>query len=86
MNFFDQDLPLHHHFNLIKCCITDELDVELTAKKTALLVGDTITVTCVARGSEILEDHWKYPGKLVNVILTPTVFNVVLKLFATKHF
>lgn len=45
---------------------TDELDVELTAKKTALLVGDTITVTCVARGSEILEDHWKYPGKLAN--------------------
>uniref|UniRef100_A0A3Q1IIU1 receptor protein-tyrosine kinase n=1 Tax=Anabas testudineus TaxID=64144 RepID=A0A3Q1IIU1_ANATE len=41
------------------------LHVELTAKRTALLVGDTITVTCVARGSEILEDHWKYPGKLV---------------------
>uniref|UniRef100_A0A3Q1IV62 Platelet-derived growth factor receptor alpha n=1 Tax=Anabas testudineus TaxID=64144 RepID=A0A3Q1IV62_ANATE len=40
------------------------LHVELTAKRTALLVGDTITVTCVARGSEILEDHWKYPGKL----------------------
>lgn len=43
-----------------------ELRVELKAQKTALLVGDTITVTCVARGSEILEDHWKYPGKLVN--------------------
>lgn len=43
-----------------------ELHVELTAKRTALLVGDTITVTCVARGSEILEDHWKYPGKLAN--------------------
>ncbi|XP_041861672.1 platelet-derived growth factor receptor alpha isoform X2 [Melanotaenia boesemani] len=42
------------------------LHVELTAKKTALLVGDTITVTCLARGSEILEDHWKYPGKLAN--------------------
>ncbi|XP_037627127.1 platelet-derived growth factor receptor alpha [Sebastes umbrosus] len=42
------------------------LHVELTAKRTALLVGDTITVTCVARGSEILEDHWKYPGKLAN--------------------
>uniref|UniRef100_A0A8C9ZIH8 receptor protein-tyrosine kinase n=1 Tax=Sander lucioperca TaxID=283035 RepID=A0A8C9ZIH8_SANLU len=41
------------------------LHVELTAKRTALLVGDTITVTCLARGSEILEDHWKYPGKLV---------------------
>lgn len=59
----------------------------MTAKKTALLVGDTITVTCLARGSEILEDHWKYPGKLVNahVILTPSVFNVVLKLFVTEH-
>ncbi|KAK2835866.1 hypothetical protein Q5P01_016350 [Channa striata] len=42
------------------------LHVELTAKRTALLVGDTITVTCVARGSEILEDHWKYPGKQAN--------------------
>ncbi|XP_059196558.1 platelet-derived growth factor receptor alpha isoform X2 [Centropristis striata] len=41
------------------------LHVELTAKRTALLVGDTLTVTCVARGSEILEDHWKYPGKLL---------------------
>lgn len=41
------------------------MHVELTAKRTALLVGDTITVTCLARGSEILEDHWKYPGKLV---------------------
>ncbi|KAK2907583.1 platelet-derived growth factor receptor alpha [Channa argus] len=42
------------------------LHVELTAKRTALLVGDTITVTCIARGSEILEDHWKYPGKQAN--------------------
>uniref|UniRef100_A0A8D3DK21 Platelet-derived growth factor receptor alpha n=1 Tax=Scophthalmus maximus TaxID=52904 RepID=A0A8D3DK21_SCOMX len=33
--------------------------------RTALLVGETITVTCLARGSEILEDHWKYPGKLL---------------------
>uniref|UniRef100_A0A7N8XUS5 Platelet-derived growth factor receptor alpha n=1 Tax=Mastacembelus armatus TaxID=205130 RepID=A0A7N8XUS5_9TELE len=41
------------------------LHVELTAKRTALLVGETITVMCLARGSEILEDHWKYPGKLV---------------------
>uniref|UniRef100_A0A668A048 Platelet-derived growth factor receptor alpha n=1 Tax=Myripristis murdjan TaxID=586833 RepID=A0A668A048_9TELE len=41
-----------------------ELHVELTAQRTALLVGDTIMVNCVARGSEILEDHWKYPGKL----------------------
>lgn len=42
------------------------LQVELTAERTALLVGETITVTCLARGSEILEDHWKYPGKLAN--------------------
>lgn len=41
------------------------LHVELTAKQTALLVGDTITVTCLAQGSEILDDHWKYPGKAV---------------------
>ncbi|KAG7513222.1 hypothetical protein JOB18_002009 [Solea senegalensis] len=45
---------------------TGELHVELTAKRTALLVGESITVTCVARGSEILEDHWKFPGKLAN--------------------
>uniref|UniRef100_H3BZA2 Platelet-derived growth factor receptor alpha n=1 Tax=Tetraodon nigroviridis TaxID=99883 RepID=H3BZA2_TETNG len=42
------------------------LHVELTAKRTVLLVGDTITVNCLARGSEILEDHWKYPGKVTN--------------------
>ncbi|XP_054646588.1 platelet-derived growth factor receptor alpha [Dunckerocampus dactyliophorus] len=42
------------------------LHVELSAKRTALLVGDTITVTCLARGPEILEDHWKYPGKVAN--------------------
>ncbi|KAI4828770.1 hypothetical protein KUCAC02_022846 [Chaenocephalus aceratus] len=42
------------------------LHVELTAKRTALLVGETITVNCLARGSEILEDHWKYPGILAN--------------------
>ncbi|XP_041791097.1 platelet-derived growth factor receptor alpha [Chelmon rostratus] len=42
------------------------LHVELSAKRTALLVGDTLTVTCLARGSEILEDHWKYPGKVGN--------------------
>lgn len=41
------------------------LHVELAAKRTALLVGDPITVTCLARGSEILEDHWKYPGQMV---------------------
>uniref|UniRef100_A0A673AB97 Platelet-derived growth factor receptor alpha n=1 Tax=Sphaeramia orbicularis TaxID=375764 RepID=A0A673AB97_9TELE len=43
---------------------SNALHVELTAKRTALLVGETITVSCLARGSEILEDHWKYPGKL----------------------
>lgn len=59
--------PSHRHFDLVNCCISGGagLHVELTAKRTALLVGDTITVTCVARGSEILEDHWKYPGKVV---------------------
>ncbi|XP_016143980.1 platelet-derived growth factor receptor alpha [Sinocyclocheilus grahami] len=43
-----------------------DLRVELRAEKTALLVGETITVDCVARGSEMLEDHWKYPGKLAD--------------------
>uniref|UniRef100_A0A1A8UQB2 Platelet-derived growth factor receptor alpha n=1 Tax=Nothobranchius furzeri TaxID=105023 RepID=A0A1A8UQB2_NOTFU len=42
------------------------LHVELSAKKTALMVGDTIVVNCLARGPEMLEDHWKYPGKLAN--------------------
>lgn len=41
------------------------MQVELRAEKKSLLVGETITVDCVARGSEMLEDHWKYPGKLV---------------------
>ncbi|XP_030627008.1 platelet-derived growth factor receptor alpha [Chanos chanos] len=40
------------------------LHVDLKAEKTALLVGETIRVSCVARGSEMLEDHWKYPGKV----------------------
>ncbi|KAJ7986489.1 hypothetical protein DPEC_G00340410 [Dallia pectoralis] len=43
-----------------------DLRVELKARKSALLVGDAIVVTCTARGAEILEDHWKYPGKLAN--------------------
>ncbi|XP_024114871.1 platelet-derived growth factor receptor alpha [Oryzias melastigma] len=42
------------------------LHVELKAKRTALLVGETITITCLARGPEILEDNWKYPGKGAN--------------------
>uniref|UniRef100_A0A8C2ZSN5 Platelet-derived growth factor receptor alpha n=1 Tax=Cyclopterus lumpus TaxID=8103 RepID=A0A8C2ZSN5_CYCLU len=50
------------------------LHVELTAERTALLVGDTVTVTCLARGSEILEDHWKYPGKLVRAQKEPSEF------------
>ncbi|XP_056131652.1 platelet-derived growth factor receptor alpha [Lampris incognitus] len=43
-----------------------ELQVHLNAQRTDLLVGDTLTVNCVARGSMILEDHWKYPGKLAD--------------------
>lgn len=69
-------VPSGRHFDLVYCCISGgaALHVELTAKRTALLVGDTITITCLARGSEILEDHWKYPGKLVRaqVILHST--------------
>uniref|UniRef100_A0AAX7W5X8 receptor protein-tyrosine kinase n=1 Tax=Astatotilapia calliptera TaxID=8154 RepID=A0AAX7W5X8_ASTCA len=85
--FYSEEYIVHGWTGVFSC-VREYLDVELTAKKTALLVGDTITVTCLARGSEILEDHWKYPGKLVNahVILTPSVFNVVLKLFVTDLF
>ncbi|KAK7133193.1 hypothetical protein R3I94_015161 [Phoxinus phoxinus] len=43
-----------------------DLRVELRAEKKALLAGETITVDCVARGSMMLEDHWKYPGKLAD--------------------
>ncbi|KAL6486112.1 hypothetical protein MHYP_G00055040 [Metynnis hypsauchen] len=39
-----------------------ELQIELKAEKKALLVGETLTVNCVAKGSEMLEDRWKYPG------------------------
>uniref|UniRef100_A0A672LSR4 Platelet-derived growth factor receptor alpha n=1 Tax=Sinocyclocheilus grahami TaxID=75366 RepID=A0A672LSR4_SINGR len=48
--------------------------VELRAEKKALLIGETITVDCIARNSEILEDHWKYPGKLfvhINPVIGP---------------
>ncbi|KAK1175956.1 platelet-derived growth factor receptor alpha-like [Acipenser oxyrinchus oxyrinchus] len=45
---------------------TSELHVELEAPKTVVMEGEPIIVTCVARGSEMLEDHWKYPGKLAN--------------------
>ncbi|XP_076873224.1 platelet-derived growth factor receptor alpha isoform X2 [Brachyhypopomus gauderio] len=41
-----------------------ELHVELNTARTALLVGQTLTLSCVAKGSEMLEDYWKYPGKL----------------------
>lgn len=51
------------------CCLSGELHVELTAKRTVLLVGDTITVNCLARGPEILDDHWKYPGKVVRTLV-----------------
>lgn len=43
-----------------------DLHVEMSAKRTALLVGETITVSCLAKGPKILEDYWKYPGKLSN--------------------
>lgn len=41
------------------------LHVELKAEKKALLVGETIRVNCVAKGSDLLEQHWKYPGRIV---------------------
>ncbi|XP_015241041.1 PREDICTED: platelet-derived growth factor receptor alpha [Cyprinodon variegatus] len=44
----------------------DMLQVKLYAERTALLVGETITVNCLAQGPYLLEDNWKYPGKLAN--------------------
>ncbi|KAM9435321.1 platelet-derived growth factor receptor alpha isoform 1-T4 [Clarias gariepinus] len=41
------------------------LHVELKAEKKALLVGETLTVNCIARGSDLLEQQWKYPGKVI---------------------
>lgn len=43
-----------------------DLHVEMSAKRTTLLVGETITVFCLAKGPKILEDYWKYPGKISN--------------------
>ncbi|TRY94941.1 hypothetical protein DNTS_013092 [Danionella cerebrum] len=70
-----------------------ELQVDLRAEKKVLLQGETITVHCVAKGKEMLEDHWKYPGKLadrgvksvkenkrdVEIIYTLTVTNATPK-------
>ncbi|XP_072568564.1 platelet-derived growth factor receptor alpha [Paramormyrops kingsleyae] len=42
----------------------DDLQVELRVEHTALLVGQKLVVSCIARGSEMLEDLWKYPGKM----------------------
>uniref|UniRef100_A0A8C5CNK9 receptor protein-tyrosine kinase n=1 Tax=Gadus morhua TaxID=8049 RepID=A0A8C5CNK9_GADMO len=44
---------------------TSDLHVELKAQRTALLVGETLNISCIAHGPNLLEDHWKYPGKLV---------------------
>ncbi|KAG7316741.1 hypothetical protein KOW79_020282 [Hemibagrus wyckioides] len=40
--------------------------VELKAEKKALLVGESLIVNCVAKGSDLLEQQWKYPGKMAN--------------------
>ncbi|KAI5090427.1 platelet-derived growth factor receptor alpha [Silurus meridionalis] len=39
------------------------LHVDLKIEKKALLVGETITVNCIAKGSDLLDQQWKYPGK-----------------------
>lgn len=44
----------------------DILQVELSAKRTALLVGETITVYCLTHGPYLLDHIWKYPGKSAN--------------------
>ncbi|MCJ8743547.1 hypothetical protein PDJAM_G00095280 [Pangasius djambal] len=40
------------------------LHVEMKAEKKALLVGETLIVNCVAKGSDLLDQQWKYPGKM----------------------
>uniref|UniRef100_A0AAY4DTN5 Platelet-derived growth factor receptor alpha n=1 Tax=Denticeps clupeoides TaxID=299321 RepID=A0AAY4DTN5_9TELE len=44
-----------------------DLQVRLVSERTALLVGDTFRLSCVAKGSHLLEDHWKYPGQIVKL-------------------
>ncbi|CAL8255198.1 unnamed protein product [Merluccius merluccius] len=41
-----------------------DLHVELKAQRTALLVGDTLNISCIAHGPDLLDIHWKYPGML----------------------
>ncbi|XP_028658062.1 platelet-derived growth factor receptor alpha [Erpetoichthys calabaricus] len=45
---------------------TSELKVDLQVDNIVVMEGEPITITCVARGSEMLEDFWKYPGKQAN--------------------
>ncbi|KAB5539700.1 hypothetical protein PHYPO_G00092030 [Pangasianodon hypophthalmus] len=42
------------------------LHVEMKAEKKALLVGETLIVNCVAKGSDLLDQQWKYPGKMAD--------------------
>uniref|UniRef100_A0A8C4XAJ0 Platelet-derived growth factor receptor alpha n=1 Tax=Erpetoichthys calabaricus TaxID=27687 RepID=A0A8C4XAJ0_ERPCA len=42
------------------------LKVDLQVDNIVVMEGEPITITCVARGSEMLEDFWKYPGKQAN--------------------
>uniref|UniRef100_A0A8C9SZK9 receptor protein-tyrosine kinase n=1 Tax=Scleropages formosus TaxID=113540 RepID=A0A8C9SZK9_SCLFO len=43
------------------------LSEEYIVHGTSSSPGESLLVTCVARGKEILEDHWKYPGKMVRI-------------------
>uniref|UniRef100_A0A672IQL2 Platelet-derived growth factor receptor alpha n=1 Tax=Salarias fasciatus TaxID=181472 RepID=A0A672IQL2_SALFA len=78
------------YFQLCCRCVSGggALRVELTAKRTALLAGDTLAVTCVAHGSKILEDHWKYPGKLnitkCLILLLQILYNLTIPQASTK--
>lgn len=58
--------------------------MELKAEKKALLVGETLTVNCIARGSDLLEQQWKYPGKVirdntVSIFCICAVSNIAVK-------
>lgn len=65
--------------SLSYCSVGSGLHVELKAEKKALLVGETLIVNCVANGSDLLDQQWKYPGKMVRVKYStnfPTKFHL----------
>lgn len=65
MQRFDEDIIVVLSVMFLFYSAGSGLHVELKVEKKALLVGETIKVNCVAKGSDLLEQHWKYPGRIV---------------------